>query len=298
MTERASSKTALGVAALRAAHQLMDGDPKILDDPIIPRLLEAELLERIRTGLDSLQAPWALRLRAHVLLRSRYAEDRLAVAVENGMRQYVLLGAGLDTFAYRQPPWARNLRIFEVDHPASQQAKRARLAAAGIAIPPNVEFVAIDFESVSLRAGLLASSLELGQPAFFSCLGVLVYLTEEAVDALFGLVATLPEPSELIFTFSPPTSSLQAMEAGSRTALAAMVEKLGEPWRTHLDPETLAGKLKGLGFERLELLSPEESEERYFRGRSDSLRAPKHARIARAVVGKHSRHNHSVEVAG
>ena len=76
----------------------MDDDPKILHDPMIPRLLEPELLERIRSGTDSLQAPWALRLRSHVLLRSRYAEDRLAAAVENGMRQYVLLGAGLDTF--------------------------------------------------------------------------------------------------------------------------------------------------------------------------------------------------------
>jgi methyltransferase (TIGR00027 family) len=208
------------------------------------------------------------------------------------MRQYVILGAGLDTFAYRQPAWADCLRIFEVDHPASQQAKRARLQKAGIAVPSNVEFVSIDFESVSLRRGLLASSLDLGQPAFFSCLGVMVYLSEEAADAVFALVSSLPPPSEIVFTFSPPQSSLEAKEAQGqgRASLAAVVEQLGEPWRTHFEPQALAEKLQTLGFAEMETLSKEESE-RYFRDRSDSLRAPKHGRIARAVVRKPKEHH-------
>lgn len=283
MSERASSRTALGVAALRAAHQLMDGEPKILDDPVIPLLLERELIERVRAGGESVQAPWAVRLRSHVLLRSRFAEDCLARAVTQGMGQYVILGAGLDTFAYRQPPWAQDLRIFEIDHPASQQAKRERLEAAGIAIPPNVEFVSIDFESVSLRDGLQASSLDFDQPAFFSCLGVMVYLSEDAAYALFRLVASLPPPSEIVFTFSPPESSLEAKEAEGRASLAAVVEKLGEPWRTHFEPQALVEKLRGIGFEGMQTLSAEETE-RYFCGRTDSLRAPRHGRIARAVV--------------
>ena len=269
---------------MRAAHQLTDGEPKVLDDPVIVKLLEPELLQRIRSGTGTLEAPWARRLRSHVVLRSRYAEDCLARAVSHGMRQYVLLGAGLDTFAYRQPAWAQKLRIFEVDHSASQQAKRASLQAAGVEIPSNLEFAAIDFESISLREGLLASSLDLTQPAFFSCLGVLVYLTEEAADALFALVASLPAPSELVFTFSPPESSLEAREAQGRASLAAVVEKLGEPWRTHFEPAVLVEKLYCMGFSEVEILSQEQTGN-YFAGRSDGLRAPSHGRIARAVVG-------------
>ena len=126
--ERAGSRTALGVALLRAAHQLLDGEPKILADQPIVHLLGPEGLTRLRTLADELQTPSARRLRAHVLLRSRFAEDRLADAVRRGVRQYVLLGAGLDTFALRQPAWASEITIVEIDRPETQAAKRARLA--------------------------------------------------------------------------------------------------------------------------------------------------------------------------
>jgi len=283
MAERDSSTTALRVAQLRAAHQLIDGEPKILHDPVVLRLLGNGAEQQILANTAALNMPWLLGLRSHVLLRSRFAEEGLAQAVARGVNQYVILGAGYDTFAYRQPPWAENLRIFEVDHPASQRAKRDRLTVAGIAIPPNVEFVAIDFEHVSLRDGLAASSLDFRRPAFFSCLGVLVYLTEEAVDAIFRLVASFPGPSEIVFTFSMPDSSLGVREAARRTAVAALAKSMGEPWRTHFDPETLVQKLRAFGFSEISFLSAAEAERKYFQGRTDGLRPPRREQVAWAM---------------
>jgi methyltransferase (TIGR00027 family) len=277
MPRRNSSRTALGVAALRAAHELLDGEPKILDDPIAARLLDADVLREIQSGGGRAQEAWARRLRAHVVLRSRYAEERLAEAVRRGVRQCVILGAGFDTFAYRQPDWARGLRIYEVDHPGTQEEKRERLRAAGISLPSNLEFVAVDFEAVSLREGLRASSLKFSEPAFFSSLGVLVYLSREAVDAVFQLVAGFPAGSEIAFTFTAPGSA----ESG----LAEWAGALGEPWRTLLEPQTLERELRGLGFSEVSFLSLEEAEREYFHGRSDGLTVPQRGGIAAAVVG-------------
>jgi len=277
--------TALRVAQLRAAHQLLDGEPKILHDPVVLRLLEHDAESQIRANAALLNVPWVLGLRSHVLLRSRYAEDRLADAAKRGVRQYVSLGAGFDTFAYRQPDWAHSLRIFEVDHPASQQAKRERVEKAGIPIPPNVVFAPIDFEHVSLRDGLASGGLDFNQPAFFSCLGVLVYLSEEAADGMFRCVGSLPASSEIVFTFSLPDASLGPREAEHRATMSAMVEGMGEPWRTHFDPELLEQKLRSMGFCEFSVLTAEEAQGKYFQGRSDGLRASKRRHIASAVVG-------------
>lgn len=276
--QRSASRTALGVAALRAVHQLCDGAPKILADPIAPRLLDADVLRQIESYAAATEEPWARGLRAHVVLRSRYAEDRLAQAARRGVRQCVILGAGFETFAYRQPDWARGLRIYEVDHRATQEDKRRRLQTAGIPIPANLEFVAIDFESVSLRDGLQASTLDFSAPAFFSCLGVLVYLTREAVDAVFRLVAAFPTSSEIVFTFSSAESSPD---------LAERAGALGEPWRTHLEPQALADDLRALGFSEVSFLSLDEAERLYFQGRSDGLPVPRRGSIAAAIVGGH-----------
>jgi methyltransferase (TIGR00027 family) len=270
------SRTALGVAALRAAHRLIDGAPKILDDPIAERLVDARDLARIAADPAALHEPASRRLRAHVLLRSRYAEDRLREAARRGVRQCVILGAGFDTFAYRQPAWSRRLRIFEVDHPATQADKGARLAAAGIAVPANVEFVGVDFETVSLGDGLRAASLDFARPAFFTCLGVLVYLTQTAVDQIFQLVAGFPPGSEIVFTFSRPDSS------GS--AIAQRAAAAGEPWRSHFDPEGLGAKLLAAGFASLSFLGPAQAAH-IFEGRTDGLEAPARCSIAAAVVG-------------
>jgi methyltransferase (TIGR00027 family) len=282
---RNSSQTALGVAALRAVHQLLDGEPKILDDPISVRLLDADFLQQIQSNPARAREPLTRGLRSHVVLRSRYAEERMAQAVQRGVRQCVILGAGFDTFAYRQPDWARSLRIYEVDHLATQEDKRQRLQSAGVPVPANLEFVAIDFELVSLREGLQNSTLNFSEPAFFSCLGVLVYLSREAADAVFQLVASFPASSEIVLTFSTPDSSLSSNDAASRSALANMANSLGEPWQTHFEPQTLVCDLRALGFSAISFLSPEAADQIYFQSRGDGLRAPRRGGIGAAIVG-------------
>jgi methyltransferase (TIGR00027 family) len=215
--------------------------------------------------------------RAAVLLRSRYAEDRLEAAAERGIQQYVILGAGLDSFPHRQPPWARTLSIFEVDQPASQLDKRRRVAHAGLKVPDNLTYVAIDFDEVTLRDGLAASGLNFAEPAFFSCLGVLGYLTREAALAIFELVSEFPKGSEIVFSFYPAPGSLP-------TGFSDFVKQVNEPLRTFFQEDVLMRDLKALGFGEVALLSPEEAQRRYFTGRGDALTAPQWLGLAAAVV--------------
>ena len=271
---RAASGTALGVLALRAAHQLIDGEPRILDDPVAARLLKPALIRRmVRYGRGP-RDPRIDGLRAHIVTRSRYTEDRLHDAVTRGMTQYVLLGAGFDTFAYRQPNWARDLRIFEVDHPASQEAKRARLARARIEVPANVTFVPVDFETTALTDGLAAGGVALDRAAFFSWLGVLVYLNGAAIEAVFRAFAGLPAGSEIVLTFSPPDRD------GAASGLARRAAAMGEPWKTRLEPAELLARLGRAGFSDAGLVDPAELADRYFRGRHDGLPAPRRERLA------------------
>ena len=277
MPPGAFSNTALGVARLRAVHQLLDSVPKILDDPVAVRLLDADMVRDIQSNPAGPNRPQARTLRAHVVLRSRYAEERLEQAVRRGVRQYVILGAGYDTFAYRQPDWARALRIYEVDRPSTQDDKRRRLQAARIPLPANLEFVAADFEAGSRREALRASTLDVSEPAFFACLGVLVYLTAEAVNAVFDLVAAFPAGSEIVFTFAAPDDA--------SSGLADRLRALGEPWLTYLEPETIAADLRARGFAAVSFLSADEAERTYFKDRSEGLRPGGVENIATAIVG-------------
>ncbi len=275
---RGASRTALGTAALRWLHQTIDGEPKILVDPVSGLLLGDGVLRAVAAHLGDPHSPEVLALRSHVVLRSRYSEDRLASAVRQGVSQLIVLGAGLDTFAYRQPEWARSLRIYEVDQPASQAEKRRLLSHARIAIPDNVEFIAIDFEQTSLADGLKAAAVDFSRKTFFSCLGVTMYLSEDAVDALFEVVANLPVSSEIVFTYRRPSRDAES-------ALGQQVGALGEPWTFHIEPGALAHKLNALGFRGLEELDPLDADVLYFRGRTDGLHAPSRRGIAAAVVG-------------
>ena len=146
MNNPEGSLTSLGAAGLRAAHQLLDGEPKLFSDPVILRLLDPGHIEEIKAGASQFQHPETLRLRSRIALRSRYAEDRLMLAYSRGVRQYLLLGAGLDTFAWRQPEGLDGLKIFEADHHATQEQKRQRLSRAGLSIPANCQVIAINFE--------------------------------------------------------------------------------------------------------------------------------------------------------
>jgi methyltransferase (TIGR00027 family) len=262
-------------------HQLYDGEPKILVDKPVLELLGSETLERIRERREEFQTPGAIALRAHVVLRSRFAEDRLAEAVARGVRQYVILGAGGDTFAYRQPAWASELAIFEVDHDASQTAKRARLAHAGVIVPPNVIFAPIDFERTTLRDGLLANGVDLSAPVFFSWLGVTMYLTETAVDAVLRTVASLPPSTEIVFTYARQRAPDEHREGPTLAERAAAV---GEPWLTYFEPEPLEVKLRSFGFDNVHFLTVAAARDAYFRDRTDQLVVPARVSIVSAAV--------------
>lgn len=263
---------------LRAAHQLLDGMPRVLDDPVVLALLGSGAAGRIREHAAAYREPWSLALRAHVLLRSRFTEERLAAAVLRGVTQFVVLGAGLDTFAYRQPPWAHSLRIFEVDHPASQQSKRRRLESAQIAVPANVTFAPVDFEHDTLEHGLARAGFDPTAMTFVSCLGVLVYLTGEAIAALFAFIARLPGGSECAFTYGGSTTG----ELG-RESLAATVAALGEPWQSSLETDDVRDILARAGLPA-PVLPPAEAIARYLGDRHDGLQPPKRARIASVVI--------------
>jgi len=276
--QREASGTAVGVALLRAAHQLIDGEPKILDDPVSPRLFYPEVLDGIRADPERLRAPGALALRSHVLVRSRYAEDRFRDAAARGVRQYVALGAGLDTFAFRQPEWARDATLFEVDHPASQRHKLDRFAAAGIEIPPNVRFVGHDLDHGAPDGALRAAGFVAGEPAFVSMLGVTMYVTPQALDAVLAWVATLARGSELVLTFAPPPAP------GDDDALAERAAAVGEPWRTRIGHEQLQARFAELGFAGWEFVRAALLAERYYRNRTDGLPAPRRSTMVAVEV--------------
>lgn len=155
---------------MRALHQDSDDQPKILVDPIASRLIEPDRYKAMKTVLEQMPPALLARVRAMFALRGRYAEDCLMESFNIGVRQYVILGAGLDTFAYHQPPLAEGLRVFEVDYPSTQQWKRGRLKAAGISMPGNVRLVAVDFEKASLRDGLSGAQFDLQRQRSFLCL--------------------------------------------------------------------------------------------------------------------------------
>ena len=277
LPDRTPSRTAAGVAWLRAAHQVVDAEPRILGDPIAPLLLGDAGRRALQTRRAELFTPGALALRARVLLRSRYAEDELADAVGRGLLQFVILGAGLDTFAYRQPAWAGSLRIFEVDQPASQLTKRNRLADAGLVIPANLTFCAIDFETEPLLDGLIRSGVAPNDPTFFSWLGVSMYLTRDAVGAVFRAVGSFPPSTELVFTFAQPQHSDGAGSVADRAA------ELGEPWLSYFEPAELEQELHDAGFSAVRFVTAVDAA-RYFAGRTDLLAAPRRVSIATATV--------------
>ena len=229
--------------------------------------------------------PFAARIRANFLMRSRYAEDCLAESLASGVKQYVVLGAGLDTFAYRQPAWASALRIFEVDFGATQKWKRERLATAKIEIPGNLAFVPMDLESVSLEESLAAAEMDFRVPTFFSLLGVSQYLSSEAFDLTLRFVLSLPPASEIVFSFVLPSHELSLSERIISTLFVSRsAAARGEPWRNRFSPEPLANMLKAMGFSKVSYFSTDAANRRYFHGRRDGLQTWHVAQMMRAIV--------------
>lgn len=250
MIDGRRSGTAERVAIRRAAHMLCER-PVIFDDPLAIRILSEDGAARAREeAADPEQHPWLRGLRIFIAARSRFAEEQLALAIERGVRQYVVLGAGLDTFAYRNP--LGKLRVFEVDHPDTQAWKRERLRHAEIAIPDSMRFAPVDFERDTLAHGLEAAGFRGDEPAFFSWLGVVPYLTRDAAVATLSLIGGLPRGSGLVFDYTIPRESMGEAERRAFDALAERVARAGEPFRLFFEPEELVAELRTLGFTRIE----------------------------------------------
>ncbi len=266
MEQAIPSRTALSVALRRAAHQLHDS-PIVFDDPMAVAVLGTTYAEELRRTPVRLDRPFSIALRAFLVARSRYAEDNLGKAVEGGVEQYVLLGAGLDTFAYRNP--FRQLRVFEVDHPATQQWKRELLQRNRITIPGSVTYTPVDFERQSLSDQLRDAGFNHSAPAFFAWLGVVPYLTLEAFRGTLGFISEQPPGSGLTLDYGQPRAALPLLERLAHDSLASRVEKAGEPFRLFFTPAEIAAEFSG--FHGLEDLGAPEINARYFGGRSDQL---------------------------
>jgi methyltransferase (TIGR00027 family) len=275
--------TAQRVAMLRAAHQLLD-DPKVFDDPAALRIIGKEDASAPQADpRHSGTTPLSSYLRAFVAARSRWAEDELALGVRRGVRQYVILGAGLDTFAYRNPHPPGVLHVFEVDHPATQTWKRTRLDEVGIALPDDLTFAPVDFEAQTLEEGLRTAGCDPGRSAFFSWLGVTEYLTAEAVRATLRFIASAPVGSAVVFDYMVSPSLLTPEQRFRFDAVSQRVALAGEPWRAFFNPGLLTKELRAMGFGYVRDSGPEEINTRYFKNRTDGLRVGSlsHVMIAR-----------------
>ena len=252
------SRTALLIARQRAAHQLLDRG-SILDDPFALKILSEDEKDVLQFATAH---PLAGIGRLVTAARSRIAEDALARAVERGNRQVVILGAGLDTFALRNPHGAAGIRIYEVDHPATQAWKIERLANAQIAVPPWLVFVPVDFEREDVAVDLAAAGFQRDSPAFFTWLGVVPYLTEDAIGRTLDYISSIPH-SEVVFDYmEPPEASSQELRQLDKER-AGQLKKLNERSLSRFEPAGMAAVLHSHGFSGLEDIGFQEIASRF-----------------------------------
>jgi methyltransferase (TIGR00027 family) len=271
MKQNDPSLTAHKVAMMRATHQILD-NPKVFEDPIALSIIGTQSTSDIRSEKRKFKKRLHSYLRAIVVARTRFVEDELSVAIKRGVRQYVILGAGLDTFAYRTPYSTNGLKIFEVDYPATQEWKRQLLNAAKISIPETLTFAPIDFESQALADQLREAGLRMDEPSFFSWLGVTMYLTREAMMATMKYIASsTPLGSGIVFDYVIPPSSQKFLRRLVFRLLSNRVKSAGEPWQSFFDPNSLIVDLKAIGFTQAEDIGPEEINARFFNDRADKL---------------------------
>jgi methyltransferase (TIGR00027 family) len=266
------SRTALLVARQRAAHQLLDHG-SILYDPFAMKILRED--ERDVVQFAS-QHPLASIGRLLTAARSRIAEDALSRAVEGEIRQIVILGAGLDTFALRNPHGARQIRIYEVDHPATQAWKLERLAEAQIALPPWLIFVPVDFERDDLGEKLAGAGFQQDSPAFFTWLGVVPYLTEDAIGSTLDYMASI-QKSEVVFDYTEPTQAFSEEMRELVTKRTEELEKINERWASRFEPAGMATFLRSHGFCNIEDINYQQITSRF--GRSVQGLAPGRAGV-------------------
>ncbi len=303
MNELLASRTALTTALMRARHTRLDPSPLIDDawgDRLVPESFREALRDRVLQGLNEDEPAGAsasptavlddylrrIPAYANVILRSRYAEDALQDAVANGVRQYVMIGAGFDSFSLRKPAFAQDLVVYEVDHPATQSLKLARLQECGIARPAASHFVAADLGAESLESALSRAPYRRDQPSFSSWLGVTPYLTRQANLATLRAIAACGAPgSELVFTYMDQRLLDPGQQTDSFRKMQQAVAAIGEPFVSGFDPAALAGDLEALGLALVEDLDGEQAVQRYDAAGANGLRSSTYSHLALVRVG-------------
>ncbi len=288
------SRTALRVALRRAAHQVVDAPPLVFPDPFAVRILGPEAAAELARTPGAARRPHSAALRAWIVARARYSEEVLAEKAASGERaetsqktqwQYLILGAGLDTFALRNP--YSNVRVFEVDHPATQAWKRECLQAAGLTLPPTAHWVPVDFERHDLRDRLRTAGFDLTAPTVTAWLGVVPYLTPLAFTATARILGTFAPGSPIVFDYSQPRSALPPTEQLMHDSLAARVAGAGEPFLLFFTPASLAAALRPCGLTVVADLGSRELNGRFFATRTDGLALRGSAgRLCHAAVGE------------
>ena len=268
------SRTAELVAAIRAAHLRYD-QPAIFEDRFAIDLtsgwwrwiVNTPPLYRLVT-----RATGTARARGTFLARARYTEEKLESAIRDGIDQYVILGAGLDSFAWRRRDIACKLRIFEIDHPASQAAKRCRLQELGIPVPENLEFIPVDLDRDNVAEALARSRYSPDHRGFFSLLGTVQYISREALVNTLRSIAIIAAPgSELVLSYVLPRHLVEPPHLSAYDWGLRFAARQGEPFVSLYDPAELAAEVCALGYELLENFSPRDQALRYFVGRTDDL---------------------------
>jgi methyltransferase (TIGR00027 family) len=262
-------ETARRSAALRAAHYLFGAEPKIFSDNLAQGLSGVPEAE-IAAMIDGVPASSA----STCILRSRFTEDRLAAA-RSRLNQYVLLGAGLDSFALRQGEALGDLRVYEVDDPPFLEWKRAKIIELGLTEPPQLRYVPCDFEVTTLPDALAASDFDPGSPCFVSWLGVTQYITEEATKATLAWAAARPKGSEIVLTYVEGNKHAVSVKE-------SLMSKVGG--LTYYTPDEMIALVKAAGFSQIEEMTEERANELFFNGRTDGLIAPQSQRLLSAIV--------------
>lgn len=271
MIEAQPSRTALRVALRRAAHQLVDAEPLVFRDPFATRIIGPEAAAELQHTPKAERKPYSAAMRSWMVARARFAEDVLAATAQNYLApmQYLVLGAGLDTFALRNP--FSHVTVYEVDHPATQAWKRQRLSAAALHLPSNAHLVPVNFEQQSLRDELTNAGFRFDQPTVTAWLGVVPYLTAGAFVATCNVLGQGAPGSAVVFDYSQPREVLSPTEQLMLDSLSARVAQAGEPFQLFFTPQTLAAELHRHGMKVFEDLGSQELTARFFAHREDGL---------------------------
>lgn len=283
MDVKTPSPTASGAAMLRLAHLLVDDDPKIFRDEWANFFLDDRRRD-LANDLATVNSDIVRASRSTVTSRAAYTESELEAFLDEGGSQYVLLGAGYDSYALRHRDDGREVTIYEVDHPATQQFKRQRLANGEISDPDNVRFVPVDFERQDVATELTKAGWQRNRPTFFSWLGVTMYLTDAATFATLELAATCARGSCIAFQYSVTGRTVQKADLDIRDRASAGMALGAEPWINFYEPEVLMSRLEATGFDTIEDLRAEQMQARFFAGRTDGLWWPTTSGMAIARV--------------